>query len=146
MIRRSRGHVSGHRPGTHCLSELLLLYIGVLASGEIRSFCEYVDRRHGRVELTDRSEAEAISSALDKVTAHLWYVGQSPMPFDFVSHANRVTWRVWKVGDDRPEAPRPPRDFEEAELAYYADPLERLHRLHTGGPEMTTGFGHDPQW
>lgn len=145
-IGRSESAPSPFRPSSHHLSELALLYVAAIAATELKSFCEFVDRRRELIGFANRSEIGSLLDRLQLVGGHLWYVGQMPSEFDRFVEANKRVWQTWDTSGPIPADRQRPGDIPPHEIGYYTDPLDRLHQMHIGGNEMTTGFSHRPMW
>lgn len=133
------------RHNRHLATELALLYVCSIGISELRSFAKYVDRRP-TLRLLDRAEIDHALRSASALTTYFWFprVGK-PTQYDYVEEANRRAHRERVPGDWSRPSVRPdaiPND----EVGYYRDPFGRLAHLHTGGNEMSTGFGHAPLW
>ncbi len=146
IIDRATSLSRQFEPNEHHVSELVLLYLAVVASRELRAFCAFVDARGARIGIADRPLVDSIANDLDRVSQHLWYVGQSPLEYDRFVEANRKVWKSWDKTGPIPANRQLPETIDESDVGYYTDPLQRLYHLHVGGNEMTTGFSHRPVW
>jgi hypothetical protein len=129
-------------PAAHLLGELALLYVATIAVVEMRSWAAYIDGRPRLLRPLDSAVTELANRA-GEVTAYFWFLGGEPQPFDYCQEANRrahprlLTGQRWEIQ---------PAQLAPEDVGYYAHPYGRLQRMHTGGQELTTGFGFGPSW
>jgi hypothetical protein len=123
----------------HYSSELVLLYAVVLGCREIADF-HRVTRNAPTVELGGWKLVEDQIGAAEKAAAHLWFIGQSPHPYDAFVSANQRAFAARKTGATSPST-TPPDQLREDEIGYYTDPLQRLVKMHCSVNEWL-GFSY----
>jgi hypothetical protein len=126
----------------HLLGELALLYVCTIAIAEIDTWATYIQARPQMLA----SLPPAVSDLVDEsreIVAYFWFLGGGPQDFDRYQEANHRAHALLLAGR-RPEIA--PNQLTNEDVGYYDQPLERLLRMHTGGNELTTGFGFAPAW
>ncbi|MFE2750535.1 hypothetical protein ACFXGA_00875 [Actinosynnema sp. NPDC059335] len=128
----------------HYSSELVLLYIIVLAVIELRNFCEMTLQKPS-VEIDGRDGIEQACSAAWELSNYLWFPGQSPHAHDRYEEANRRAWAAYRETKQL-QPPGDPVSLSTDEIRYYQNPLRRLIALHSSKQEMTTGLSYVSPW
>jgi hypothetical protein len=126
----------------HSASELVLLYINKLATGELVAL-QQMSRRSPQVGLREWDSVEAKISLADAAASHLWFPGDPPHAYDRVQEANSRGMREGKFvpRDERPK----PDQLHIDEIRYYRNPLQRLRQMHSSFYEMT-GYPYQSPW
>jgi hypothetical protein len=119
----------------HYASELLLLYMIVLAAAEIEIYGRMA-RRAPRLTLQDWDTVMAEVRGAQAAASYFWFLSGGPEMFDRIDTVHtppgpRLKWGRPKVN---PAAITPTR------VRYYRDPLQRLVKLHQSCQEMSTGL------
>jgi hypothetical protein len=128
----------------HYSSELVLLYVIVLAVRELRAFRQMVSQPPV-VDVAGWEAIEERCSRSEGLSSYFWFADGSPTPYDFAQAANTRTFRRRSDGDwEAP--PVQPGDLGDEDVPYYENPLTRLVALHAGFAEMTTGIGYASPW
>jgi hypothetical protein len=127
----------------HYSSELCLLYLVSLASGELLAL-ERMTRRVPRVKLRDWEDVGSDISHARDLSAHLWFPPDgSPHDFDRIEEANRRSARNWgKKGFEVID----PGSLSDRVIRYYRNPLRRLVRMHHSSVEFATGLEYRSPW
>jgi len=122
----------------HYASELLLLYVIVLAAAELEIYGRMARRdpplglRAWDVVMAEVRSAQAASS-------YFWFLSGGPEMFD------RIDTVHTPPGGRRPKWGRPrvdPRAIKPIRIRYYRNPLERIAKLHQSWTELSTGLTH----
>ncbi len=120
----------------HYASELLLLYVIVLAAAELEIYGRMARRgprltlRSWEVVLAEVRDAQASSS-------YFWFLSGGPVMFDRIDTVHTPPGNV-RLRWGRPKVD--PAAIPTARVRYYRDPLERLVKLHQSSEEMSTGL------
>ena len=131
----------GNTPDTmgsfdHYASELLLLYVVVIAAAEIEIYGRMA-RRDPPIVLRDWDNALAEVRGAQLASSYFWFLSGEPEMFDRIDtvHTPPGNWKP-KWGPPRfdPTAIKPVR------VRYYRNPLGRLVKLHQSYHEMSTGL------
>lgn len=128
----------------HYSSELVLLYVVVLAVVELRNFGE-MTRQEPTVEVDDWEGIEQACAAAWELSSYFWYPGQQPHHHDRYEEANRQAWRAYQQ-TQLITPPPDPASLRVEEIRYYQHPLRRLVALHADKREMTTGLTYVSPW
>ncbi len=132
------GHNIPDRMGgfDHYASELLLLYVIVLAAAEIEVYGRMA-RRAPRLTLRDWDVVMAEVRAAQAAASYFWFLSGGPEMFDRNDTAHTPPGNVpLKWG--RPTFD--PTAIATGRVRYYRDPLKRLVKLHQSYEEMSTGL------
>ncbi|HZA87730.1 MAG TPA: hypothetical protein VE466_12710 [Acidimicrobiales bacterium] len=129
-------------PASHVMGELALLYVATIAISEVKSWAAYVGRRVHLLAPLGSTTTDLVTRA-EQVTAYFWFLGGHPQPFDYCQEANRRAHPLLLAGQPGEVEPS---ELQPADVGYYPNPFDRLQHLHTGGQELTTGFGFAPSW
>lgn len=120
----------------HYASELLLLYVIVLAAAEIEIY-ERMARRTPRLVLYDWDEVEIEVREAQLASSYFWFLSGAPENFD------RIDTVHTPPGNSKPKWGLPradPTAISPMRVRYYRNPLERLAKLHQSYQEMSTGL------
>ena len=131
------GHNTPDRMGMfdHYASELLLLYVIVLAAAEIEIYWRMA-RREPRLTLRGWDAVMAEVREAQAAASYFWFLSGGPEVFD------RIDTVHTPPGNVRPKWGRPkvdPSTITSTRVRYYRDPLGRLVKLHQSYQEMSTG-------
>lgn len=125
----------------HYASELVLLYVIVLAAAEIEIFGRMA-RRAPALTLNDWDEFQTDVREAQLASSYFWFLSGGPEAFD------RVDTVHTPPGNMKPRWGPPrvdPAAMRSARIRYYRNPLERLVKLHKSYQEMSTGLAyHSP--
>jgi hypothetical protein len=120
----------------HYASELLLLYVIVLAAAEIEVYGRMA-RRDPPLVLSDWKDVQSDVHTAQLAASYLWFLSGAPETFD------RIDTVHTPPGNQKPKVRKPKRDpslINARRVRYYRNPLERLIKLHQSYQEMTTGL------
>ncbi|MFE3317509.1 hypothetical protein [Nocardia sp. NPDC059195] len=126
----------------HYSSELVLLYVNVLAAEELKSF-HAMTQRPPTIGISGWADVFGQCAQAWTVSSHLWFPGQAPHEFDRFQEANRRVFRGQKSGEHplvRPDA------LSDADIGYYANPLDRLIEMHSSRRELMSGLVYRSPW
>jgi hypothetical protein len=129
-------------PASHVMGELALLYVATIAISEVKSWAANVGRRVHLLAPLSSTTTDLVTRA-EQVTAYFWFLGGHPQPFDYCQEANRRAHPLLLAGQPGEVEPS---ELQPDDVGYYPNPYDRLQHLHTGGQELTTGFGFAPSW
>jgi hypothetical protein len=120
----------------HYASELVLLYVIVLAAAEIELW-QRMAQREPRLPLLDWEDVmiEVRDAQID--ASYFWFLSGGPERYDRIDTAHTP------AGNRRPKVGQPkvqPGAIHPSRVKYYRDPLKRLVGLHSSYTEMTTGL------
>lgn len=132
-------HWSADTRYDHCSSELVLLYIILIAALELEGLLAACERAPA-VPVRERTLLQEQIDATRTLAGHLWFVGQRPHAHDRVEEANH---RIWEPDSQRPQ--KAPQDLSDNEIRYYRNPLSRLTRLHCQVNELM-GYNYAAPW
>jgi hypothetical protein len=127
----------------HYSSELALLYVIVLAVGELQHF-KVASQVKPQVEIKDWAQTEQLCRHAWEQVSYLWFPGHSPHSYDRITEANKRMFRSLVEGSQRQVVD--PSTIRDSEVRYYRDPLRRLVSLHSGFHEITTGLVFVSPW
>jgi hypothetical protein len=121
---------------SHVASELVLLYVIVLAAAELDTWTAMAKRpprllTHGW-EHIEREVRDAQFGS-----SYFWFLSGEPQQYDRIESVHTPR------GNTTPKVGRPPVDpatLATTRVRYYRDPLERLTKLHESWREMATGL------
>jgi len=123
---------------SHVASELVLLYVIVLAAAELDAWTAMAKRRPRLItngwEHVEREVREA-----QFASSYLWFLSGEPQQYDRIESVHTPR------GNTTPKWGRPsvdPATLPTKRVRYYRDPLERLAKLHESFHEMATGLVH----
>jgi hypothetical protein len=120
----------------HYASELVLLYVIVLAAAEIEVYGRMA-RREPRLVLRDWDDVMSEVREAQSAASYFWFLSGAAEMFDRIdtAHTPPGNWKpTWGRPRVDPSAIRPVR------IRYYRNPLGRLVRLHQSYQEMSTGL------
>jgi hypothetical protein len=120
----------------HYASELLLLYVIVLAAAEIEVYGRMA-RREPRLTLRDWDAVTAEVQEAQAAASYFWFLSGGPEMFDRIDTAHTPPGNV-RLKWGRPKVD--PTAIATARVRYYRDPLQRLVKLHQSYQEMSTGL------
>ena len=122
----------------HFASEILLLYVIVIAAAELEIYGRMA-HRVPRLGLSHWPDVEAEVAAARIDSAYFWFLGGEPTMYDRIAsvHTPRGNARL-RWGRPRMD----PASVPNSAVRYYADPLERLVKLHQTSREMATGLAY----
>ena len=120
----------------HYASELLLLYVIVLASAEIEVYGRMA-RREPRLALREWEVAMAAVRESQAAASYFWLLSGEPVMFDRIDTVHTPPGN-WKPKWGRPKVD--PADIRPVRIRYYRNPLERVTKLHSSYQEMSTGL------
>lgn len=118
----------------HVALELALTYVACLAARELELFLR-VTGEQPVAHLADREDLAAHAEEARTVSAHLWFPGDPPHPYDRWRQQTEASWT-------REGAPT--RQEVGVEEPYYRDPFERLADMHR--PQSGAGRGYEPSF
>jgi hypothetical protein len=122
----------------HYSSELVLLYVIVIAVEELNHFYEMTQRRP-TVGIAGWSSTTELCGSAWQLASHLWFPGQQPHRYDYIQEANTRVFRL-RQADPTGEVQREdPMSIPEDEIRYYRDPMRRLVALHGLGRTRNSG-------
>src|SRR6266536_222940 len=124
----------------HYASELVLLYLNLLAARELTHFAQMASQAPS-VEVAGWSETQRRCELADRLCSHLWFPGQGPHAYDRWRTANQRAFEILGHPSRREEVTRP-EDLNDTEVRYYRNPLQRLVEMHMSPIEMVTGFAY----
>lgn len=132
------GHNLPDRVGAfdHYASELLLLYVIMLAAAEIEVY-RRMARRAPRLTLRDWDVVTAEVRGAQSAASYFWFLSGGPEMFDRIDTAHTPLGNV-RLKWGRPKVD--PAAIATARVRYYRDPLRRLVKLHQSYQEMSTGL------
>jgi hypothetical protein len=122
----------------HYTSELVLLYVIVIAAAELEIYGR-MSRRKPQVGLEDWDSVERDVRGACAATTYFWFLGGEPQMYDRIESVHTPP------GRSKPKWGRPkvnPMAIPASSVRYYADPLQRLIELHRTSQEMSTGLVH----
>lgn len=122
----------------HVASELVLLYVIVIATAELEMWGKMAHRAPSLVMANWDQILMEIREAQD-AASYFWFLSGSPQAID------RIDTTHTPVGNAKPTWERPAADpsaIESTRVRYYRDPLSRLTKLHQTWSEMSTGLEH----
>jgi hypothetical protein len=131
----------GNSPDTmgsfdHYASELLLLYVIVIAAAEIETYGRMA-RRDPPLTLRNWDAVHEEVKRAQLAASYFWFLSGAPEMFDRIDtvHTPPGNWKPkWGRPKVDPSAIRPIR------VRYYRNPLERLAKLHQSYQEISTGL------
>lgn len=129
----------------HYASELVLLYLNVLAARELMDFARMALQAPS-VPISGWPAIEERCKLADRLCWHLWFPGQSPHSYDRWVTANQRGFEIVRDDFSRRGEVTPPRALDDAEVRYYTNPLQRLVAMHMSTREMITGFVYQSPW
>ncbi len=129
----------------HYSSELVLLYINLLATHELTCFARRASQPPS-VALRGWPEIQERCELATRLCAHLWFPGGHPHAYDRWVTANQRAFEVMRDGAARPEHVTPPQNLDDAEVRYYSNPMRRLVAMHSSPRELMTGFVYQSPW
>lgn len=94
--------------------------------------------------LANRSAINRLISKANRVSAHMWFPGQSPHDFDRIAEANNRNVPGRRALPPLTEH-TPPERIRPGTIRYYRNPLERLVALHRSQHELT-GWPYISPW
>ena len=118
----------------HYASELLFLYVIVLAAAEIEVYGRMA-RRGPRLVLRDWDDVMSEVRLARAATSYFWFLSGEPQTFDRIQTAHTFP------GNTKPKWGGPrvdPAAINEERVRYYRDPFERLVKLHQSWQEMAS--------
>jgi hypothetical protein len=132
------GHNIPDRMGgfDHYASELLFLYVIVLAAAEIEVYGRMA-RRAPRLTVHDWDAVMAEVRDSQSAASYFWFLSGGPEMFDRIDTAHTPPGNV-RLKWGRPKVD--PAAIATARVRYYRDPLRRLVKLHQSYQEMSTGL------
>jgi hypothetical protein len=132
------GHNIPDRMGAfdHYASELLLLYVIVLAAAEIEVYGRMA-RRAPRLTLRGWDAVMGEVRDAQSAASCFWFLSGGPEMFDRIDTAHTPPGNV-RLKWGRPKVD--PAAIASARVRYYRDPLRRLVKLHQSYHEMSTGL------
>lgn len=123
---------------SHVASELVLLYVIVLAAAELDIWTAMA-KRPPRLVTDGWEQVEFEVREAQVASSHLWFLSSEPQPYDRIESVHTPR------GNTTPKWGRPavdPAALPTKRVRYYRDPLERLGKLHESWHEMATGLVH----
>ena len=120
----------------HYASELLLLYVIVIAAAELEIYGRMA-RRDPPLVLREWDDVLVEVREAQLASSYFWFLSGGPEIFDRIDtvHTPPGNWKPkWGRPRADPAAIRPPR------VRYYRNPLERLVKLHQSYQEISTGL------
>jgi len=129
----------------HYASELVLLYLNLLAARELMDFARMASRAPS-VPISGWPAIEARCELADRLCWHLWIPGQSPHSYDRWVTANQRGFEIVRDDFSRRGEVTPPEALDDAEVRYYTNPFQRLVAMHMSAREMITGFVYKSPW
>jgi hypothetical protein len=128
----------------HYASELVLLYLNLLAARELTHFARMASQAPS-VAVAGWSETRRRCDVADRLCSHLWFPGQGPHAYDRWVTANQRAFAILSHPSRREEVTRP-EDLNDTEVRYYRNPLQRLVEMHMSPREIITGFTYQSPW
>jgi hypothetical protein len=133
----------GHSPDrigsfNHVASELVLLYVIVLAAAELDTWGRMA-RRVPRIVIREWDEVQREVREAQFASSYFWFLSGEPQALD------RIDTVHTPVGNAKPKWGSPkvdPAAIEPVRVRYYKNPLDRLTKLHQSWPELSTGLVH----
>lgn len=120
----------------HYSSELLLLYVVVIAAAEIEIYGRMAGRTP-RLRLRDWPDVRAEVTAAREASGYFWFLSGGPTAFDRIDEIHTRMGHLKKPW----ELPRPdPNAVKASAVRYYANPLERLVKMHQSYQEIVSGL------
>lgn len=129
----------------HYASELVLLYLNLLATRELIDFARMASQAPC-VQISGWPAIHERCELADRLCRHLWFPGQSPHSYDRWVTANQRAFEIVRDDFSRRGEVTPPDALDDAEVRYYGNPLERLVGMHMSAHEMVTGFVYQSPW
>jgi hypothetical protein len=120
----------------HYASELLLLYVIVIAAAEIEIYGRMA-RRNPPLVLRDWDDVQMEVREAQLAASYFWFLSGEPTTFDRIDTVHTPPGH-WKPKWGRPRVD--PTAIRPVRVRYYINPLERLAKLHQSYREMSTGL------
>jgi hypothetical protein len=120
----------------HNASEILLLYVIVIAAAEIETYGRMA-RRAPRLGLSHWADVEAEVREARLASSYFWFLGGEPTIYDRIASVHTPPGNA-KLRWGRPRVD--PATIPDSAVRYYADPFDRIVKLHQSFREMSTGL------
>jgi len=141
--RLLHGNNSDRNRYDHYSSELVLLYCVIIGATEMRTLLKAL-AMPPKQAIANRGAINRVISNANKISAHMWFPGQSPHDFDRIAEANNRNVPGRRALPPLTER-TPPERIRPGTIRYYRNPLERLVALHRSQNELT-GWPYISPW
>ncbi|WFE22715.1 hypothetical protein O7621_05075 [Solwaraspora sp. WMMD937] len=129
----------------HYSSELVLLYVIVIAVEELNHFHEMA-QRYPVVGIAGWSSTMDLCRSAWQLASHLWFPGHRPHRYDYIQEANTRAFRLLQEDSSGEVQREDPMSIPEDEVRYYRDPMRRLVALHGSFSEIMSGYSYISPW